>query len=95
MAETAVRTSLPRNESGEQLVAQHIIRRAGIFGGRPYVQGTRLTVEFIQEQLAGGVTGDKLMAIHPQLTQEGLEAARRYVVRVVNKGILRPTNYGR
>ena len=73
-------------------MAQSIIRRAGIFGGRPYVQGTRLTVEQIQEQLASGVTGEALLAIHPQLTREGLEAARRYVTRVVNKGILRPTN---
>ncbi len=76
-------------------MAQSIIKRAGIFGGRPYVQGTRLTVEAIQEQLASGSTGDQLLVIHPDLTREGLEAARRYVVRVVNKGVLRPTNYGR
>lgn len=76
-------------------MAQSIIKRAGIFGGRPYVQGTRLTVEAIQDQLASGTTGDQLLAIHPDLTREGLEAARRYVVRVVNGGILRPTNYGR
>ena len=76
-------------------MSQSIIKRAGIFGGRPYVQGTRLTVESIQEQLASGITGEQLLAIHPDLTREGLEAARRYVVRVVNRGILRPTNYGR
>lgn len=76
-------------------MGQSIIKRAGIFGGRPYVQGTRLTVEAIQQQLGSGITGDQLLAIHPQLTKEGLEAARRYVVRVVNKGVLRPTNYPR
>ncbi len=76
-------------------MGQSIIKRAGIFGGRPYVQGTRLTVEAIQQQLGSGITGDQLLAIHPQLTKDGLEAARRYVVRVVNKGVLRPTTYPR
>ena len=67
-----------------------IISRAGILGGKPYVRGTTLTVESIERQLANGATIDDLLAAHPQLTREGLDAARRHVVQVGDKGVIRP-----
>lgn len=70
-----------------------IIRRDGILGGKPYVRGTRLTVEAIERKLAGGATVEDLLAAHPELTREGLNAARRHVVQVVDKGILRPSRH--
>ncbi len=72
-----------------------IVKRAGILGGKPYVRGTRLTVEFIRQRIADGASGEDLLKAYPQLTREGLDAARSYVAQVMNRGILRPSQAGR
>ena len=42
--------------------------------GKPVVRGTRLTVEHILEELAGGLSIDDLVASHPRLTIEDVRA---------------------
>ena len=46
--------------------------------GKPVIKGTRLTVELICEKLAAGETVAQLLEAHPQLTQEGIQAALDY-----------------
>lgn len=72
-----------------------ILQRDGILGGKPYVRGTRLTVEFIREQIAAGASREDLLVAHPQLTPEGLDAARRYVAQKLHRGVLRSHRPGR
>ncbi len=43
--------------------------------GKPVVVGTRITVEYILEELAAGTTIDELVEEHPRLTREGVLAA--------------------
>ena len=43
--------------------------------GKPVVAGTRLTVEFILEELAAGTSVAQLIASHPRLTPEAVSAA--------------------
>ena len=43
--------------------------------GKPVVAGTRMTVEFILEELAAGATVEQLVASHPRLTSAGVSAA--------------------
>ena len=42
--------------------------------GKPVVRGTRLTVEHILEELAGGLSIDDLVGSHPRLTVEDVRA---------------------
>lgn len=46
--------------------------------GRPVVEGTRITVDHILEELAAGVTIDQLLRAHPRLTRDGILAAIRF-----------------
>ncbi|AUX23124.1 hypothetical protein SOCEGT47_036430 [Sorangium cellulosum] len=51
--------------------------------GKPVIRGTRITVEHVLEELAGGMTFDDLLAAHPQLTREDLSAAVAFAVDAV------------
>ena len=46
-----------------------------IMMGKPVITGTRITVELILEKLAAGETVEQLLAAHPRLTQEAIQAA--------------------
>jgi uncharacterized protein (DUF433 family) len=67
-----------------------IIQRDGVLGGRPYVRGTRLTVQQLRQEIASGKSPTDVLAAHPELTEEALEAVRLYNAQVVRRGILRP-----
>ena len=49
-----------------------------ILGGKPFVTGTRLSVEFLLNLLAGGATPDDIVNVFPQITLAGIEAAIRF-----------------
>ncbi len=54
-----------------------------IMGSQPTVTGTRLTVEHLLEDLAGGLSPDELLEVYPRLTREGLETALTYAADLV------------
>ena len=49
-----------------------------ILHGKPVVKGTRLSVRFLLDRLAGGWTQEELLEEYPSLTREGLRAALAY-----------------
>lgn len=51
--------------------------------GKPVVRGTRLTVEHVLEELAGGLTMDDLLAAHPRLTVEDVQAVLAFAAQSV------------
>ena len=51
-----------------------------VMTGKPVVAGTRLTVEYILDQLGHGHSVEELLAGHPRLTREGIEAAVQYAI---------------
>ncbi len=51
--------------------------------GKPIVRGTRLTVEYILDELAGGLTVDELVASHPRLTRDDIQAALAFAAESV------------
>jgi len=51
--------------------------------GKPVVRGTRLTVEHILEELAGGLSLEDLLASHPRLTAEDVRAALAFAAASV------------
>jgi len=57
-----------------------IIVDPDIMRGKPVVSGTRVTVEYILDQLGHGHSVDELLQGHPRLTREGIEAAVQYAI---------------
>src|SRR5687768_8595723 len=61
-----------------------------IMMGKPVVAGTRITVELILEKLAAGETTEQLLAAHPRLTRDGIQAALAFAARVMRADIIYP-----
>lgn len=57
-----------------------IISDPNIMMGKPVIAGTRITVEHIIEELAGGATTEDLLDAHPRLTREAVQAALAYAL---------------
>ncbi len=55
-----------------------------IMMGKPVITGTRITVEHILEELAGGATIEELLDAHPRLTHEAIQAALAYACNRYN-----------
>lgn len=60
------------------LTMTNIIRDPNILGGKPTVKGTRISVNFILEELAAGVSIEDLLEGYPQLTREHVQEALAY-----------------
>lgn len=70
---------------------QLITADPAIMLGKPVVAGTRITVESILERLAAGETVDDLLAAHPRLTPEGVQAALAFAAESVRHERVHPT----
>ncbi len=60
-------------------------------GGKPCIRGLRITVADILDYLAAGMTPAKIVAEHPDLTEEDIRAALAYasdLQRKLSAGIL-------
>ena len=66
----------------------HIAYDNEILSGKPYIVGTRLSIEFILELVASGATKDDMLKAYPQLTAEAIEEALRYAAQSVKNEIL-------
>lgn len=60
-----------------------IVINPDLMAGKPTIEGTRITVEFILEELAGGRTVDQLIDAYSPLTREEIEVALEYAANVV------------
>jgi len=65
-----------------------IISNPDVMMGKPVVAGTRITVEFILEELAHGQPMDVLVNSHPTLTREGVLAALDYAAKVLRLDVV-------
>lgn len=69
-----------------------IILDPNIMMGKPIIAGTRITVEHILEQLAGGRTIDQILEAHPYITREQVQAAINYAAESVRIDHTYPLN---
>jgi uncharacterized protein (DUF433 family) len=65
-----------------------IISDPAILNGKPIVQGTRLSVEFLLELIASGGSRDDIVRTYPQLTPEDVEEAVLYAAHGLKNEIL-------
>jgi uncharacterized protein (DUF433 family) len=54
---------------------ERIVSNPGIFGGKPVIRGTRISVEFVLKLFASGLTEEQILIEYPHLTSEGIRAA--------------------
>jgi len=60
--------------------------------GKPVVEGTRITVESVLEELGAGQTIEQLLEAHPRLTREGALAAVRFGAEVLRADVAYPVS---
>ncbi|MDE0085935.1 MAG: DUF433 domain-containing protein [Candidatus Poribacteria bacterium] len=65
-----------------------IIANPGILGGKPIVEGTRLSVEHILGLLASGMTNEEIIADYPILSEESIRAVLAYAARALKNDIV-------
>ena len=63
-----------------------------VMRGKPVVTGTRITVELILEKLAAGETIEQILAAHPRLTREGVQAALAFAAKALRADVVYPTS---
>ena len=56
-----------------------IVVNPEILVGKPIIQGTRISVEFIIELLAEGWSHQQVLENYPQITDQDIQASLRYV----------------
>ena len=55
-----------------------IVANRRILGGKPIIEGARISVEFILDLLASGVTVEEILEDYPHLTREDIRACLSY-----------------
>ena len=65
-----------------------IVANPGILGGKPIVEGTRLSVEHILGLLASGMTNEEIIADYPILSEESIRAVLAYAARALKNDIV-------
>ena len=60
-----------------------IIADPEILGGKPIVEGTRLSVEHILGLLASGMSNEEIIADYPDLSDESIRAVLGYSARAL------------
>ena len=58
-----------------------IVVNPRILGGKPIIEGTRLSVEFILDLLASDVSEEQILEDYPHLTKDDIRACLRYAAR--------------
>lgn len=56
-------------------VANRIVMDRNVLGGKPIIRGTRISVEFILELLASGMSVSDIIKEYPHLRKEDILAA--------------------
>lgn len=69
---------------------QLIQSNPAILMGKPVIVGTRITVESILTKLAAGETHEQLLAAHPRLTKEAIQAALAFAADALRADVVYP-----
>jgi uncharacterized protein (DUF433 family) len=70
----------PFDEQGA-IPMERIVANPKILGGKPIIRGTKISVEFILELLASGMSEEEILEDYPHLAREDIHACLRYAAR--------------
>ncbi|MFO0775132.1 MAG: DUF433 domain-containing protein [Nitrospiraceae bacterium] len=62
-----------------------------VMGGRACIRGMRLTVSFLVNLVANGMTPDEILKKYPTLERENVAHALHYAASLANDDVYRPT----
>ena len=65
-----------------------IVANVEILGGKPVIEGTRISVEHGLGLLASGMTNEEIIADYPDLTEESIRAVLGYAARALKNDIV-------
>lgn len=69
---------------------EFLVADPAVMLGKPVIRGTRITVELILEKMAAGETIDDLLAAHPRLTRDAVQAALAYAAETLRADTIFP-----
>jgi uncharacterized protein (DUF433 family) len=72
------------------MAIQGIRSDPAVMMGKPVVEGTRVTVEQILEELGSGSTIEQLLEAHSRLSRDGVLAALRFGAEVMHADVVYP-----
>jgi uncharacterized protein (DUF433 family) len=67
----------------QRLYQERIVADPRILAGKPVVKGTRIAVDLVLEELAQNPAIDELLAAHPDLTRDDVQACLAYARAIV------------
>ena len=67
----------------QRLYQERIVVDPRILAGKPVVKGTRIAVDLVLEELAQNPAVDELLAAHPDLTRDDVQACLAYARAIV------------
>lgn len=65
-------------DQNSQQLLDRIVIKPGMMGGKPVIRGLRFTVSDVLELMASGLSEKEILAQHPILEQEDIQAALLY-----------------
>jgi uncharacterized protein (DUF433 family) len=74
------------------MASQGIHSDPNVMMGKPVVNGTRITVEYILEELGAGRTIEQLLDAYPRLTREGVLAALSFGAQCLRADVAYPVS---
>lgn len=77
----------PTLEPCNELARLHPLRSA-VLVGKPVVRGTRIGVDLILEKLGAGETPEQILAAHPRLTREAIQASLLFAADVLRADLV-------
>ncbi len=69
-------------------MTQRIVSNRDVLGGKPCIDGTRISVEFVLELLASGATQAEIIKKYSQVTPDGLAAALQYAAQSMKNEVV-------
>lgn len=67
------------------LLAPHIEATADVCHGRPCIQGTRIPISVVLDNLAAGLTPDEIAASYPGLTLDDVRASLAFAAEIARE----------
>jgi len=64
-------------------MSSRIVMDPEVLSGKPLIKGTRISIEFILELLASGMSTEDILREYPQLKKEDILEALQYATKVL------------
>ena len=65
-----------------------IVVNPEILGGKPIIEGTRLSVEHVLGLLASGMSNAEIIEAYPELNEENIQAVLAYASQVLHNEVI-------